>query len=753
MNNIKNAILLIAISCLCCFNLVGQQVVQLEYFIDTDPGTGQAIQVPIAAGNDITANFSIDITNLTAGPHILYVRAKDAEGEWSLLQRRPFYWNNVAITSTVDDIVQLEYFLDTDPGTGQAIQVPISAGNDITANFDVDLTNIDAGAHILYVRAKNNNGKWSLLQRRSFIWNTILQSSPISDIVAIEYFVNTDPGIGNATAYTNFTPGEDITVNIDIDLESFGTGDHIVCLRGMNSEGRWSLIQKDTVHYEYVEATCTDGYENGDEEGIDCGGANCIPCPLTEIFVDHTATGDNNGSSWSNAFTKLEDALAIGVDLPIHIAKGTYLPTETGQRSANFNIPAGCTLLGGYANGGSVDRDVDANRVNLSGDIDNSNSTAGDSYHVVRIANVSNVVIDGVTIRKGNADQASSFGRSRGGGVYAIGASAIFRNVRFKWNRAIYGGGIFATLSPEIRFEDCEFSNNTADYASCMYHSNQTNMYIIRTKAINNNAMIRGAMEANNSLYTYIENSLFANNSSTNANGLAFIATNRDASADIYNTTILGETKNRSLVTAQVGYGDQLDLNVYNSIIAHQNPNFDKQFLAFNNNILNLNTYNCYIQGSSVIGNAFNNIYEDVVGDLVLNADFSLDECSPGVDDGNNSYVSAMTDIEGNDRIMNTVDMGAFEAQTVCASSKIYQDEEFVSNNEFINIYPNPTKDEIFIQTEGVIDNIQLFDIRGSKILTTNEIEISLSTLPQGIYVVKVFLENGSVHSMKVSKK
>lgn len=38
------------------------------------------------------------------------------------------------------------------------------------------------------------------------------------------------------------------------------------------------------------EATCEDGIQNGDEEGIDCGGSNCLPCEQGPEGIDFSGT-------------------------------------------------------------------------------------------------------------------------------------------------------------------------------------------------------------------------------------------------------------------------------------------------------------------------------------------------------------------------------------------------------------------------------------------------------------------------------
>ncbi len=472
------------------------------------------------------------------------------------------------------------------------------------------------------------------------------------------------------------------------------------------------------------------------------------------VYVDHTATGNNSGTDWGNAFTDLQDALALGTGVIIHIAKGTYYPTTGTIRGTAFNFSSDVTLLGGYPNGGGT-RNVSSNETILSGNVDGIAGYDGNSYHVIKLQGADNVVIDGISIRDGAATDASSFGRARGGGAYIIESTVRFINTTFKWNRAIYGGGLFATLSPDVTFEKCTFKKNQSDYGSALYHSNMTNMYVLSSRIIDNMSLVRCAIEVNNSLYTYLENSLVANNASTNSNAIALIATNRDQSLDMYNCTILGETKNKYLISMQIGFGDQLDVNIYNSIIAHQNLSFDKNFVAYNNNILNLITENCYIQGASSISTGNNNIFSDVAGDLMLNADYSLDACSPAVNAGDNNYaVQLLEDIDANFRFYSTVDMGAFEAQSNCVSSK-EQDGNISENikEESIYIFPNPTTHILYINSNLDDLEIRLFDMMGRQALTTRSKEIDMSELPSGIYLMRIYSQGQFIRNEKVMKE
>ncbi len=479
------------------------------------------------------------------------------------------------------------------------------------------------------------------------------------------------------------------------------------------------------------------------------------------VYVDHTATGNNDGSSWINAFTDLQDALILGERVVIHIAEGVYKPTQGTQRGISFDTPSYVTLQGGYPNGGG-ERDPNNNITILSGEIDGVAGYDGNSYHVVKVINQTDVILEDIHIKDGSADDATSFGRARGGGIYCNGSDLRLNNVTVRRNKAIYGGGLFATLSPLVSIYESEFKLNQADYGSALYHSNQTNMYIQRSRIIDNNSLVRCAIEVNNSLYTNIDNSVIANNASTNANAIGFIATNRDQSCDIYNSTILGETKDKYLFTFQIGFGDQLDVNVYNSIVAHQDLSFVKNVKAFNNGVLNFTHYNCYFQGSSIIGNGTDNLFSDIDGDLMLNSDYSVHECSPVVDVGNDTFLYSNFDIDGYPRYLFSnpgLDIGAYEAQIECTIPKELNkepsdDSKLESNTPSFTLYPNPTQKQLNIKTELTEFQVVVSDILGKQVATFQNLNtLDLSDIPEGAYILSLYNEGCFIKSEKFIKQ
>jgi hypothetical protein len=100
-------------------------------------------------------------------------------------------------------------------------------------------------------------------------------------------------------------------------------------------------------------------------------------CGFATIYVDSSATGANNGTSWTNAFTKLQDALSIANVChfdTILVARGTYYPDEgigksNNDRTISFNIPDSTMVLGGFPSGGGTfnERNLQCNKTILSG--------------------------------------------------------------------------------------------------------------------------------------------------------------------------------------------------------------------------------------------------------------------------------------------------------------------------------------------------------------------------------------------------
>ena len=71
---------------------------------------------------------------------------------------------------------------------------------------------------------------------------------------------------------------------------------------------------------------------------------------------------------------------------------------------------------------------------------------------------------------------------------------------------------------------------------------------------------------------------------------------------------------------------------------------------------------------------------------------------------------------------------------------------ELVDNN--FNIYPNPVKDKLYIETEEEVEEVVVYDIFGRRQVTetpSHQGSIDISELNSGVYFVKIKTENGEV--------
>lgn len=199
------------------------------------------------------------------------------------------------------------------------------------------------------------------------------------------------------------------------------------------------------------------------------------------IFVKADAAGNHDGSSWQDAFTELQDALAVaqtGDD--IWVAAGTYRPDydpqtqqHTNDRSASFQLIDGVDVYGGFAGDETPgvfdldDRDLTAHETLLTGDLagdDNDNITysettrAENAIHVVLGA--VNARLDGFTITGGNANLDNE--ARHGGGMYNEFCNVSVSQCSFVANTARNGGGLF-NYDACATIEQCSFYNNQAD--------------------------------------------------------------------------------------------------------------------------------------------------------------------------------------------------------------------------------------------------------------------------------------------------
>ncbi|MDQ8052260.1 MAG: putative Ig domain-containing protein, partial [Pedobacter sp.] len=148
---------------------------------------------------------------------------------------------------------------------------------------------------------------------------------------------------------------------------------------------------------------------------------------LAKRYVTTTGAGTKDGSSWANASDDLRNALLSSIaGGEVWVAKGTYKPTSTTDRTINFSIPNGVAVYGGFAGTETAtdQRNIKLNPTVLSGDIGIPGNNMDNSYHLFLIqSNTLPTTLDGFTITDG-----SSIGMASG--IHSEGAGLLISNVR-----------------------------------------------------------------------------------------------------------------------------------------------------------------------------------------------------------------------------------------------------------------------------------------------------------------------------------
>ena len=119
-------------------------------------------------------------------------------------------------------------------------------------------------------------------------------------------------------------------------------------------------------------------------------------------------------------------------------------------------------------------------------------------------------------------------------------------------------------------------------------------------------------------------------------------------------------------------------------------------------------------------------------------------------DDSWTSYEGTVN--ETNNTITYTFsDAVSFKTVTASAAGATLTVEDISPTTSSIIVYPNPTADRIYIQTDTNA-KAELFDLMGRKVRSTSQSQIDMSTLSRGNYILQVKTQN-KTQSFKIIKQ
>ena len=133
--------------------------------------------------------------------------------------------------------MQVEYWFDSDPGLGRATQTSTQVDDEGMVRIDASTVNLASGIHLMGIRSYDA----ATLQFGPTLTKTVVVKRPedVASVTRLEYFWDSDPGIGQGTAVV-ITPGEELDLQ-DLQLSTSGlsAGVHTLYVRSFGGNG-WS---------------------------------------------------------------------------------------------------------------------------------------------------------------------------------------------------------------------------------------------------------------------------------------------------------------------------------------------------------------------------------------------------------------------------------------------------------------------------------------------------------------------------------
>ena len=445
------------------------------------------------------------------------------------------------------------------------------------------------------------------------------------------------------------------------------------------------------------------------------------------VYVNANVVGGNNdGSSWIDAFTYLQDAFTLANSCSnvreIWVAAGVYYPDEgVGQTnndpSATFNLVEGVKLYGGFSGTETLlaQRDWETNVCILSGDIDENDTNtdnnyiaetstdiiAINSYHVLFAdgSGATNITaaceLNGFVVTAGKANEFNNANNSIGGGLFCNGngvgneSSPNISNCSFWGNwafvngGAIYNNGYSGTSSPSI--SNCRFIGNTAEglfggFGGAIYNNGSygtSNPSISNCTFSKNSTNLDGGAIFNFANYgtssPTISSCVFWQNSASSHGGAIYSIGSYGISSPTINSCSFSGNSSISDGGAIYldGYLGTINALLINCIFWNNTASTGNEIY---NSMANPSYSYCIIAGSggssswnTALGtDGGHNIGIEPLFVDAANGDLHLQQCSPAIDAGTNTG-APLTDLDGNVRPYNggITDMGAYEYQGV----------------------------------------------------------------------------------------
>jgi hypothetical protein len=279
-------------------------------------------------GPEVTANGNISFASETAGILQVNFRARNSTGFWGPVFPVPVF-NDV--TNSADDsepLAEIEYFVDNDPGIGDASDLGITPGTSVNADGLVDLSSTSIGGHHLFLRARKADAPWGIPSIVSFFNTYNAQAEPPPDITEIHYAIYDGGSLALQGSYTEFSPASEIDTSFHVNTPGLTPGSDVQLLI--------TLVDGNTAVSLEIQSTVAirEGYEAWRNQHF--SGADLIDDDISGLDADPDGDGLPNSVEYALSTDPTADS---SMDFPTVARDGDFLEITFRQRIGGTGTP------------------------------------------------------------------------------------------------------------------------------------------------------------------------------------------------------------------------------------------------------------------------------------------------------------------------------------------------------------------------------------------------------------------------------
>lgn len=269
--------------------------------------------IPLSGGSSQLFGQGLPTGTLSNGLHLLNIRFKDNNNQWSSTISQFFYKATAPGATPGNTMTAFQYWLNGQ--IDQAVTEQLSPGEQVQLLAALPLSGLANGLHQLQLRFRDASGQWSSTISR-FFYKSEATGITTNVITGYRYWFNTEQQ--NSMVVHTTPPQTLITLNTTVDMGCLGSGNQQMHLQFRDQNGLWSIPHTNTVDVAVVTSNIHRFTGNGNWSNPANWQNNAVPAldlpGCKEIIIDHAAGG------------------VCILDVPQYLLKNARLTVLTGKK-------------------------------------------------------------------------------------------------------------------------------------------------------------------------------------------------------------------------------------------------------------------------------------------------------------------------------------------------------------------------------------------------------------------------------------